>query len=296
PPAPEKKVVKAVDVLPDLAQRWLGAGKANAARVWLLLRVLDEAGRGWLTIEDVRNRLTARHSAYYLFGKRQLRNVLRSGDGLFWQRDARRLWLHGGVRVGSAFGVRRFSAEPISIPLSHLTSSIREARAHLYATLHTKKTSQPIARETIRSLCGVSHNSQRLYEAKCGIRTKKNYALGRDNTPENRKQAAWTHGHAAFVWTVTTKKGTRKVIAHQLPNSYQPIYTPKTGRQRKRLNRQLKDLQNKGIAGNIQPDNQPTMQPRRYFTDGNKMSTKRASGYLSGYCSGNHGIWYAWQA
>ena len=53
-------------------------------RLWLMLRYLDVEGRGKLRIDIITKQLTAKHSSLRLCGKRQLRNLLRDGKGIFW--------------------------------------------------------------------------------------------------------------------------------------------------------------------------------------------------------------------
>ena len=70
-------------LFPDLALGMLREGLTAAGRLWLLLRHLDEQGQGWLPIEVVYDELTARDSELRLCGRRQLRNLLQQGGGIF---------------------------------------------------------------------------------------------------------------------------------------------------------------------------------------------------------------------
>ena len=79
-PAPAQATIK---LYPTLAQALLKQEQVVCGRVWLLLRYLDEAGRGWVAPDEVRRVLTDTDSSLYLFGERQLRKLLAQGEGLF---------------------------------------------------------------------------------------------------------------------------------------------------------------------------------------------------------------------
>ncbi|MCB0015299.1 MAG: hypothetical protein KDE34_25455, partial [Anaerolineales bacterium] len=67
--------------------------KTAPGRLWLMLRFLDQAGRGAFCLNDITRTLTDKTSPYRLCGKRQLRNLIQDGNGLFWARDKTHLWL-----------------------------------------------------------------------------------------------------------------------------------------------------------------------------------------------------------
>jgi 3-deoxy-D-manno-octulosonic-acid transferase len=51
-------------------------------RLWLMLRYLDQQGCGKIRIDILRKTLTHKSSTLHICGKRQLRNLLRDGEGL----------------------------------------------------------------------------------------------------------------------------------------------------------------------------------------------------------------------
>jgi len=142
--------------------------QAAAGRVWLLLRALDEAGRGMVSLDDARAALTGRGSPLRLCGWRRLRQLLAAGEGVFWVREdgsrgagrqgrrgershsdasfspapplprsPARLRLLGPARVAAALGVARLVNRPVGLPAAVLLGSIGDARAHLYAAFHS---------------------------------------------------------------------------------------------------------------------------------------------------------------
>jgi len=113
----------------------------------------------------------------------------------------------------------------------------------------------PIARETVTVLSGVSHSSQRNYEERLGIEVRSNYAVGASMESVDGQEMAWEQGGALFTlkdYRGIQGKAGRSYYAWQLPNSYDgPHQTTGRGRQ-KHLNRQLADLRIKRDAGNGQ--------------------------------------------
>jgi hypothetical protein len=270
--SPDKKGV--VKVYPDIAVAMLRQEQAAAGRLWLLLRYLDADGRGVLRVVNLKETLTTSKAPLRLCGWRQLRNLLRQGDGIFWQRDKDSVWLRSAGRVAASLGVSRLNGRPVAMPVKHLLGSIGEARAYLYASFHAGRQStterrseqKPIARDTLTELTGLTAESQRGYERRVGVSVSSNYVVGEGTTPSSQEERLWQQGGGAFEF-VDHQGGQgragKRYIAWQLPNSYTVslAYRPK-GRQ-KRINRMLSDLFMKGMTGNTQ-----SAIEKRYFGDG----------------------------
>ena len=252
-----------VTVPPDIALAILRQKLAAPGRIWLLLRYMDQDGRGWITAETVRHHLTDKTSPLAVCGKRQLRNLLSAGDNIFWERDDSRIWLRSLAKVAAVLGLSRLHGRSVQLPLAPLLQSIGHVRAHLYATFHSGRTkedansnqpqSRPISRQSLKKLSSATRRTQRLYEKRAGIRQQRNYALGSYHTAEGEQETAWQLGQAYFKFN--DKRGRvgpagKDYLAWQLPNSYLgPHNTESKGYQR-RLNRQLTDLLTIGITGN----------------------------------------------
>ena len=72
----------------------------SAGRIYLLLYHLDPQGRGWLSVDHARSQLTANSSPLRVCTWRRLRQILHTGEDIFWQRDDQnRLWLRGPHRI-----------------------------------------------------------------------------------------------------------------------------------------------------------------------------------------------------
>lgn len=270
--------LQTVILYPDIAVVLLQRQLVATARLWLLARLVDERGQGWLPLEELREKFCGVASPLWLCGKRQFRNLLKQGEGLFWTCRHNRLWLRSVVKVATTLGIERMNGVAVKLPVAHLLQKISVVRAYFYATFHTQRVkgdrtvSPPIARQTLKTITHLSRQTQRRYERLAKIRTLANFAVGHPLTPEREQIAAAQYGNALFH--LTDYAGTHgragiTYLAWQLPNSYgsgqllQPL-----GRKR-RLNRKLAVLWQKGTAGNDKSSgaNQRRMQTKRFFEE-----------------------------
>lgn len=268
---------------PDLALAMLQQQEVATARIWLLLRYLDQEGRGWITVAQARAQLTGKRSELRVCGWRQLRNLLAEGEGLFWTRDPQpvaegRIWLRSLARVARSFGVTRFSLRPVALPVKILTETIGTVRAHFYASFHSgRRHRHPIARETLADISNVSRRTQRTYEEKAGVKPDTNWVIGPRYTPQAAQEQAWQRGAALFTFTDhagTYGRSGQRYLAWQLPNSYAGPHTPLSRGHQKQINRKLADLFMKGITGNGEQEVEPQSalperrQPARFCANG----------------------------
>ena len=84
----------------------------------------------------MRQTLTTPNNKHRLCGWRQLRNLLKQGEGIYWQRDKHHVWLRAAGKVAAKLQVTQLNGRPVAIPVKHLLGSIGEARAYLYASFH----------------------------------------------------------------------------------------------------------------------------------------------------------------
>jgi hypothetical protein len=266
-PAPVTSSAQTVKLYPDIGLAMLREEQTAAGRLWLLLRALDEEGRGWLRVANVRPLLTKKSSKTYLCGWRQLRNLLRDGDDLYWQRDEERIWLRSAAKVAFGLGVERLTGRPVALPLEALLNGIGRFRAELYAAFHSGRVKTapdgqeqvaPIARETLTTLSGVGETTQRRYEAQLSevetaVEVQPNYAIGNKASESELEEKGWTQGQALFVLEdFHGRQGPKgeQYVAWQLPNSYTGSHQHRPKGRQRRINRQLKDLVMKGMPGN----------------------------------------------
>jgi hypothetical protein len=265
-----------VKLYPDIGLGMLREGLAAPGRLWLLLRYLDREGQGALRIDVTKQHLTRKSSKLRLCGKRQLRNLLRDGNDIFWERDKTHIWLRSAGKVAYALGVERLSGRPVALPLEALLNGIGSFRAHLYTAFHSGRVKEtadgagamPVARSTLAELSGVGASSQRAYEAQADVEVQANFAVGEQMTKEGHENRAWRQGGALFELKdyrgYQGEKG-KTYLAWQLPNSYigEHAHRPR-GRQR-RINRKLKDLVTRGMPGNVERRNEARRLKQSYF-------------------------------
>jgi len=265
---------EAVKLYPDIALGMLRQEQAAAGRIWLLLKHIDCDGCGWVFVNEAREQLARKNSKLRVCGWRQLRNLLKQGEGIFWRRGKERIWLKSAAKVAAALGVPRLTGRPVALPLQVLLGGIGDVRAHFYASFHSGRTKEtehgprgmPIARDTMTQLSGVGRRSQRTYEQRAGVKAQANFAVGEVANEENRQNRAWTQGPALFELVDYRgrqgKKG-RAYLAWQLANSYVGKHPHQPKGRQKRINRELRDLVTEGMPGNVER----TIE-KRYYPNG----------------------------
>ena len=260
---------KTVKLHHDLATAMLRQELAASGRIWLLLRLIDQAGRGWVYIKEAREILTSSHSELRVCGWRQLRNLLTKGKKVFWVRDNERIWLNGVARVAYELNVTRLSGTPVQIPVSALTGSIGDTKAHFYASLHSgRRHSNPISRATLEETTNVPPRTQFLYETKTGTQKTRNITIGERYDKEALENRAWRHGRSTFKfidYKGMQGQARQDYIAWRLPNSYTGCHELASKGRTRKINQQLKDLVHKRAQGNSSE-----MDCRVFYPDGAK--------------------------
>jgi hypothetical protein len=275
-----------IKLYPDIALALLRERLVAPGRLWLLLGYIDPSGRGWVDVDLARGRLTKQGSPLRLVGWRQMRKLLARGDGLFWQRDGRRIWLRSPLKVAASLRISHLSYRPVGLPVAELLQSIGQVRAHFYASFHSGRGREkagnehpaPIARATLGALCQTSRRTQRAYERRVGVQTQRNFAIGKPLTVADHQDQAWQRGRAVFQLNDRNGRAGRKGAAYtawQLPNSYLGPHKKQPKGRQKRMNRKLADLFMKGMTGNGERANQINGDgDRRFFNSGATATTK----------------------
>jgi hypothetical protein len=251
----------------------LREGLAAPGRIWLLLRHLDGEGQGWIRLDVIRQELTHKESAMRVCGRRQLRNLLRQGKGIFWEREKGspadgRLWLKSAAKVAAALGVERLRGRPVSLPLKVLLGGIGQVRAHLYASFHSgRHKSGPISRAKLEQISHVPGRTQRAYDQAAGVVRRRNIAIGEGYKPKYIQERAWRHGRGTFQYVDYNghfgPEGGR-YVAWRLPNSYEGPHDPSPRGRQKKINHQI-DLVNIGAQGNDLGRGEPRQKVDRLF-------------------------------
>lgn len=250
---PANQAAKYVKLYPDLALAMLRHNLANAGRVWLLLHQLDQAGSGWLTLSFAQTSLTEKASDWHICGIRQLRNILKQGEHIFWYRDQQRIWLRSVAKVAASLDLTRLKQRPVFLPQKLLCGSMGTVKAHFYASFHSsRRETDPISREKLEQITGIPQRTQRAYEQIAGIEARRHVAVGGIATPERVQERAWRQGQALFLFTdFLGKQGSkgRQYVAWHLPNSYTGCHRPAPKGRMRKTNRQI-DLVIQRARGN----------------------------------------------
>ena len=280
---PQEATVK---LYPDIALGMLRTGGTAVGRVWLLCHHLDAQRCGKLRIELLKEQLSTKSSPLYLCGKRQLRNLLRDGEGVYWTRDRESVWLRSTAKVALSLGVGRLTGWPVALPVAALLGGVGDFRAHLYAAFHSGRGKaapsdkpRPIARVTLTALSGVGQSSQRAYEARLKLAVRSNFAIGEIATAPRQEDRAWQQGMALFTLRDHNGQQGRPgnvYLAWQLPNSYAGPHRQRPKGRQKRINRQLKDLVRQGMPGNVGKVME-TQQPERRYCANGKVAAQQAN-------------------
>ena len=244
---------KSVIAHPTMLLAMLKQNLEAPGRVYLLLRSIDNQGRGWLEIDNIRLLLTDKDSPWHICGWRRLRQLFKQGEGIFWQRDSKdRLWLKGAHKIAYALNCDRLAGFPILLPVSALLGGIQAVRGAFYAAFHSGRASSPISRQTLEELTGVAQRTQRSYDQSARVQRQSNVAIGERYSKENVEARAWKQGRAVFHFIdVRGLQGRPQAeyLAWHLPNSYTGPHERRSRANRKRVNRKLADLVKKGIPG-----------------------------------------------
>ncbi len=276
PPAKPAPTSTGVRVAPTLAaycldkdHRYRGHSLDGPYRLYKILQVLDREGRGWLCSSFVETTLTKKASRHYIYGRRQLKNMLQRGEGLFWQRAKSnrelRVRLAARAKVTALLLGSHLRGQEVSFPLKHLLGSGRGRQAAVNAALYTavhagqierKGKSGPISRAKLRNVSGCSSYRQRHYERRMGITVASHiYILGQHSDYELQRakihQDLPAYKHTDYRGKINRHKRGAEYIALRLPNSYS---TPDTfavvhSRRQRTINRQLAGLCHMGSEG-----------------------------------------------
>jgi hypothetical protein len=245
-------------------------------RLYKILQALDQDGRGWLANQDIEPLLTKKGSSFYIYGRRQLKIILRRGEGLFWNR----VKSHGQVRIRLVSRARlisklspgsRLCGREVEIPLSYLLGSGRgrqaNANAALYAAVHAgclrpdkgrsgERKPRPISRAKLSELSGCSNYRQRSYERRMDITVQSNiHILGPHNEYELERARLHfglpAYKHTDYQGKINRHQRGAAYIAVRLPNSYHlpDAITVVNSRRLRTINRFLDGLCHLGSGG-----------------------------------------------
>lgn len=254
----------------ELAMAALRDGESAHYQLWLVLRFLDEAGRGYVSWEKVVATVATKSSPHFLYNPERLRQLRREGDGRYWVFQSGRFWYAKTARLSRHLDVGRLSGSFAYLTEKHLfTTSIAKFRAYCFAAWLANH-DNPLSRDTIEKLTGIKERTQRRYCGLAGVDTQPNIAIGRPVTQYDPQDAYWDHqGQGVFEFTdFQGQQGPaqRRYWAWHLPNRY---HTPLEMTGKRRCRRHNHDLLITQPAGNVE-----CQRPRRIFFDNGGAAAK----------------------
>lgn len=251
-PSEQEEPPQSIRHYPTIGAAAIGAQQVPLYRLWLACRWLDQAGRGWVSLDDIKVDLTA-GGRLPLCSWRHIRRLVSHGEGLYWTAAGDGLYLFGAAKVAANVVGGRLQGAAVALPLSVL-ASIGEFRAHLYAAVHSgRREANPITRGRQRELYGVPERTQRHYCQVAGIERRRNIAIGGKLDEVSRQEAASERGRAWFAFRDHNGRNGQpggEYNAWQLPSTHiGPHECLPVGRKRK-INAKIGDLVNNGTQGN----------------------------------------------
>ena len=208
-------------------------------RLYKILQLLDGCGRGWLDNQTVTTALTDKESASFIYGKRQLKIILRRGEGLFWQRvkseGVVRIRLTSRTKLVAALDCGPLRGREVAIPAKLLLGCGRgrqaQVNAALYTAVHTgqihskKRAVRPITRRRVKAISGCSRYRQRSYEKRMGITAVHNiHILGQYSDYRLERVRIHDHlpayKHTDFLGKINRHQPGAHYIGVRMANSY----------------------------------------------------------------------------
>lgn len=286
---------RTVRVYPSLMTAIMRDGDAAVGRIWALLRHIDGDGRGWYWSRDIDDLIARKGSPYRVVGRRRLREIVRAGTGLFWERDGHgRLFLYSAERVAAAYHIERLGGDNVAIPIRDFLQGMAVYNAVIYSAFHAGRECRPISRETMSEIVGRSVRRLQDYDALAGIKRQRNFSIISSVDSADKMTLIYQHGRAIFKFTDYLGKQGRQgqqYFAIRLPNSYKsPLSAASKGRKRA-ITRHLRRLaENEARATD-------KARYRRLFQLEAKHAVKKIGKqdtYLHGYSRREYAFWNAY--
>jgi hypothetical protein len=259
----------------DKNNRHNNAALDGPYRLYEILRALDHNGRGWLAGRDVERTLSKKESACYIYGRRQLKIMLRRGEGLFWRRVKSggqvRIRLVARAKLAQALDCGRLRGREVELPLSYLLNSGRgrqaDVNAALYAAVHAGRLRpdvgprgaakpRPISRAKLQELAGCSSYRQRSYERRLNMEVQSNIHILGAHSDYGLQRARHhlrlpAYKHTDYQGKINRHKRGAAYIAVRLPNSYSvpDAISAVSSRRQRTINRSLDGLCHMGSGG-----------------------------------------------
>ena len=177
----------------------------KAARLYLVVRILDRPGSGSVPVAAIRERLEGGGILTW----DNIRKTLAAGLGIFWDRvDGKAgdtIRPRRPARILEGLGGVRPCLKPVDVPVDCLFGSINEYRAVcIYGGFLAgrRKPNAPISQAAIREATGLSERAQQRYCKIAGVTAVRTYRL--EPLADDKQAALWKasrgqRGRAAYL-------------------------------------------------------------------------------------------------
>ena len=213
-----------VRAYPSLLNASHKAGSVPGMWLYLLLKAIDDQGRGCVHIHHARKMLTTRSRFRVQQSWRRLRQILADGEGVYWTRDnVGRIWLRAPGRIATALNCDHLDGRPILLKLADLRQDIATVKAHFFAAFESgRRDPNPISQAALENITGVPERTQREYNKRLERTARKNVAITELAWEPEIFQPMAANGRTVFRLTdfhgVRGDKG-KKYIAYRIPDS-----------------------------------------------------------------------------
>lgn len=244
-PATTFEDAKTIRIFPTLAafcidntNRVNGHDLSTPYRLYKLLQAIDLPGRGIVGLNTAVSELTAKGSSWYIYGKRQLKTVLKRGESIFWNRVKSNgrivIRLVSRAKLTTRLGLDKLTGKEISAPVAMFLGSGRGRQSHvsaaIYAAWHagrntSDKKPKPITRRTLAHSAHISKFRQQSYEKKIGIDARRNVRILANYSDYDLDRARIhyhlpAYKHVDFLGKVDRHRRGAAYVAMLMPNSY----------------------------------------------------------------------------
>ena len=237
------KPPKTVKSYPGLLLAFYAAGLSPVGLVYQIMRAIDQAGRGWLDPTELRSLLTDKRSPWHIYGRRNLRKILRRGDGLAWNLTDDRVFLRSPAKIMTSLGAGRLRGKPVSLPVKDaLLSGIQAFKAYSLAAWHAgravirddgTKEIRPISQRAISAATSIPESTQKVYSKKAGLSFKKSIVIAGSSADRDRNIFTFTD------WLGKHGDQGKQYIAWRLPNVYESQLEQTVKGRQKKINRDI---------------------------------------------------------
>lgn len=214
-------------IYPDVAVVAIKLEIVPEFRTWLSFHAASQ--NGVMFTKDAYEIFTSKKSPYYLFGKKRMKQVLRNGEGLFWQtcRDNSVIRLAGKDVLAERLNIERLGLLPVYLETKYLFKSYKHTKAALLDAVYVSH-NNPVSRIFTDSESGISVTTQKELEKLIGTKVSPNYLVIDES--ESKEDIAWKYSSKVVTRLDTSGKVTGEkgslYLAAKMSNTYTSVQSP----------------------------------------------------------------------